>query len=463
MTGLALCLIARNEEALLPGCLRSVEGLVDEVILADTGSTDATVQVARGFGARVLHHPWNDDFADARNAALAGTSQPWILVLDADERLGPGAATAIRQALQDADFDCGALPLFNSNRLDATPEEILDGRARDVEPVLLPRLLRHTPDLAWEGVVHESVAGWITRGARTVRQLPAPILHLGSVPQVRQARSKSGRNLLLLRRRLAAEPAWIAGYEYLAVELFRSGAPEEARQVLEEGWARLARTLVEPGPRPSAITLAQLRAQSQLQEGQGESAIATIQAMRRWGYDHPNLDWVEARVLVAAATRAALPDPAGLTRALSLLDRCLQSGGRLYMEEPIPGIFGFASHMEAGHACLMLGRPGEALVHFDGVLAARPQDTAASLGRAEALVGLRRVQEALVVLEPLLPRSIPDAWILAALAAETLGALQEARRLAAEAVRLKDRPFFVPRRFLLVNRVLGAPVAGSGR
>ena len=67
-------LIARNEAFNLPGCLQSVTGLVDEIIVADTGSTDRTKEVAASLGARVLDFPWCNSFAAARNASIAPAS-----------------------------------------------------------------------------------------------------------------------------------------------------------------------------------------------------------------------------------------------------------------------------------------------------------------------------------------------------------------------------------------------------
>jgi glycosyltransferase involved in cell wall biosynthesis len=84
---LSVCLIARNEESNLPRALRSVREVADEVIVADTGSTDATVEVARQWGASICHFPWCDDFSAARNHAIEQATGDWILWLDADEEL----------------------------------------------------------------------------------------------------------------------------------------------------------------------------------------------------------------------------------------------------------------------------------------------------------------------------------------------------------------------------------------
>ena len=70
MSKLSLCMIVKNEEEMLPACLESVDGIVDEIILVDTGSTDRTLEIAQQFGAKIHHFPWINDFAAARNESI---------------------------------------------------------------------------------------------------------------------------------------------------------------------------------------------------------------------------------------------------------------------------------------------------------------------------------------------------------------------------------------------------------
>ena len=82
-------MIVRDEEDNLPACLASAAGLFDEIVVVDTGSTDRTVEIARRFGARVFDFVWVDDFAAARNAALARATGDYAFWLDADDVLDP--------------------------------------------------------------------------------------------------------------------------------------------------------------------------------------------------------------------------------------------------------------------------------------------------------------------------------------------------------------------------------------
>lgn len=95
--------ITRNEADRIGRCVASMRALCAEVIVLDSGSTDATVEIARGLGARVGHLDWQG-FAAQKNAAIAMAAQPWVLLLDADEWLEASAQATLR-ALFAGDFD----------------------------------------------------------------------------------------------------------------------------------------------------------------------------------------------------------------------------------------------------------------------------------------------------------------------------------------------------------------------
>ena len=103
---LSLCMIVKNEGAVLGQCLESVRGLVDEVIIVDTGSSDKTREIAQHFvgevGGSVVDFTWVDDFSAARNESLKHATGDWILVLDADEVIAQQDHAKIKQAIKKA-------------------------------------------------------------------------------------------------------------------------------------------------------------------------------------------------------------------------------------------------------------------------------------------------------------------------------------------------------------------------
>ena len=90
MGTIALVMIVKDEERCLKRCLDSVRGLVDRMIVVDTGSQDGTREIACRAGAEGYDHTWKNDFAEARNYALSLSDADWNLILDADEYITEG-------------------------------------------------------------------------------------------------------------------------------------------------------------------------------------------------------------------------------------------------------------------------------------------------------------------------------------------------------------------------------------
>lgn len=441
---ISLCLIARDEEQMLPGCLASVAGAVDEIVLVDTGSADRTREIARAAGARVYEQPWRGDFSAPRNEAARHATGDFVLQLDADERLAPGAAGILRAAVMGADWAAAVLPLHNALRLDARPEDVLSGRARHGTPMLLPRLLRNADGLAWEGVIHEAVDGWLVRCRGKGAFVDAPIIHLGHVPEVRAARRKKERNLELLRRRCELEPESATPFAYLAGELMEAGALDEARSVAEQGWA-----LMERQPRERSIhRLAAMRGILALKAGDPARALESAERAEARQGQHPDWHYLRGCALELLAIGAG--PGSGRRRELALdaalaLRAAAASRGRAWHEQFVQGADGLGALVRLGSVLLLAGRPRQALVAFEEVLREVPTEHAARLGRAEAILAGGDAAGALAALEHLLDDA-PDGWLLAAASAQALGAPAEAALFLARARERLGRGFAAPHR-----------------
>src|SRR5437868_5949492 len=100
---LSVCLLTRNEEKNLGRVLGSVAGLADQVVVADTGSTDLTVRLAAELGAHVCQVPWVDDFGAGRDFALSQATGDWILWLNPDEELPASSHAEVRRCTARSD------------------------------------------------------------------------------------------------------------------------------------------------------------------------------------------------------------------------------------------------------------------------------------------------------------------------------------------------------------------------
>jgi len=114
MNPLSVCLVAQNEQENLPRVLQSVQGIADEIIVVDGGSTDRTQEIAREFGARVFFRAFTNH-ADQKNYAASLASQNWIFLLDADEELSEELKESVhRWKERTPQFDVYEMPRLTS-------------------------------------------------------------------------------------------------------------------------------------------------------------------------------------------------------------------------------------------------------------------------------------------------------------------------------------------------------------
>lgn len=217
---LALVMIVRNEARCIERCLRSARPWVDEMLVLDTGSTDATRELAAACGARVFSADWSDDFSAARNRALALTQAPWRLVLDADEWIERGGDTLAALREQAPAF-VGLVTV--SSQFEA------EGGALQQAPSWLPRLL--PAGVQYEGRIHEQPATALPR-----RRLPLEIGHDGYLAASQQG--KTGRNERLLRLALAEQPHDAYLHYQLGKDLEVRARFDEALPLYEEAHRR---------------------------------------------------------------------------------------------------------------------------------------------------------------------------------------------------------------------------------
>ncbi len=222
------CMIVKNEEAYLDGCLRSVFHEVDEIILVDTGSTDGTLTIASRFApkVRIYHYSWHDDFAAARNVSLDRARGRWVLILDADERLNtlgyPGLLTALSR---ESALDAYTVRIRNLS---------FDGEWLTGSFTWAIRFFRRIPGIRFEGAVHERVEPFLVAHGASIREAPFLVDHLGYYVERETWRSKVERNLRIALKQCEKNPNDPYALYYLALSYDQYGEKQKALDTVVE-------------------------------------------------------------------------------------------------------------------------------------------------------------------------------------------------------------------------------------
>ncbi len=187
------CMIVKNEEELLPGCLESIRGWVDDIVVVDTGSTDKTVAIAESYGARVFHQEWEGDFSKHRNYSIGEATGDWVFIIDADERMTDADIPSVRRCLADPQAKIIAVNVLNV------------GGKFDEQVTFLPsvRFFRRELGLRYEGIVHNQLR---IDAKQPVLRTGVTIRHLGYGLSPEKLAAKAARTIELLDKQLAQNP-----------------------------------------------------------------------------------------------------------------------------------------------------------------------------------------------------------------------------------------------------------------
>lgn len=150
MITISLCMIVKNESAVLRRCLDSVSSIADEIIIVDTGSTDDTRKIAGKYTRQVYDYSWKDDFADARNFAFSKATMEYIYTADADEMLDEDN---LRKFMQLKQALLPEIEIVQMKYITQASSNMVYNAKKELRPKLFRRLRTFT----WIDPVHETV------------------------------------------------------------------------------------------------------------------------------------------------------------------------------------------------------------------------------------------------------------------------------------------------------------------
>lgn len=207
---LSVCLIVKDEVDFLEQCILSIKNklgnIVDDIVIADTGSTDGTIELIKKYECSLFEFEWCNDFSKARNFSLEKAKNSWVIVLDADEFI--------------VDIDEGAILKFATKKNRRTLGEInirsySDNDGNSFTEAFVPRIF-NKEKFVYKGVIHELPKLKDGTESKSVK-LPVTAHHKGYINEVAKGRNKADRNIELIKKSLEKEDS-----KYLSLHLAKS-------------------------------------------------------------------------------------------------------------------------------------------------------------------------------------------------------------------------------------------------
>ncbi|MGN6242597.1 MAG: glycosyltransferase [Motilibacteraceae bacterium] len=308
MVSLVAVLIVKDEEAALPRSLPPLLEACDAVVVADTGSSDSSRELASRAGATVVDVPWTGDFSAARNAAaeLAGRRHPvdWVLVVDADEQLSADAQM-LREVLRRQPE--GVAPRFLVRNV-AAP-----GSGREGWTIESSRLYRPS-EMRYAGAAHEQLVdarGELATGPLLPAEVGLLVHHGYANPADDEAKGLRNAELLAAELRNLPEQSPPRRRAALLLDLGRSliasGRRQQALEVLGQAYA-----LDREGP--PGLAAADFMARLLLGAGEHDLVLALTEHLRGHGVQAAYCDHLQGQALVFQGS---------VVEGVSTLERCV--------------------------------------------------------------------------------------------------------------------------------------------
>lgn len=150
MIRISLCMIVKNEEKILARCLDSVADLMDEIIIVDTGSTDATKEIAARYTDKIYDFTWIDDFSAARNFAFSKATKEYIYSADADEVVSKENRERFRALKETLLPEIEIVQMKYGNQMQ-------HGTVYNFDEEYRPKLFKRQREFVWMERIHETV------------------------------------------------------------------------------------------------------------------------------------------------------------------------------------------------------------------------------------------------------------------------------------------------------------------
>lgn len=223
MISISLCMIVKDEDLVLERCLKSIEDLVDEIVIVDTGSKDKTKEIAYKFTDKVYDFKWVDDFSVARNYSYSKATKDYILWMDADDVIFEEDRKKFKKLKETLDKSVDSVTMKYNVSFDSDGNVTFSYRRH--------RLVKRSKNFKWEGACHNLL---VVSGKLLDSDIG--IAH-------KKLKARSDRNLKIYQNRIKKGDKFVArDIFYYANELYDHKLYEEALLYydkllnMDEGW-----------------------------------------------------------------------------------------------------------------------------------------------------------------------------------------------------------------------------------
>lgn len=192
MLPISVCIIAKNEEQHIKECLEALKPYHYEIVLADTGSTDRTIEIASAYTEHIYHYDWTEDFSAARNFVINKATHDWILSIDCDELVEQIDQDLLQKYMTQFPENAGRILIRN---------RLTENGQISYEQVRVTRFFNRKY-FHFEGSIHEQVEKRLSASPKLVFSAPITVLHTGYDGSEEEMRRKSLRNIKLLEQEL---------------------------------------------------------------------------------------------------------------------------------------------------------------------------------------------------------------------------------------------------------------------
>ncbi|MDE7326701.1 MAG: glycosyltransferase [Lachnospiraceae bacterium] len=264
MPTISLCMIVKNEEMHIARCLDSVAGLVEEIIVVDTGSTDRTLEIVSDYTSKVYSYPWNDDFSEARNVSFSKATMDYCMWMDADDILEETERDKFLKLKQSLSPDTDMVMMkYNTS---------FDEAGKPSFSYFRERWIRNCAQYRFVGAVHEVI---VPSGKVVYSDIAITHKKMGA--------GDPDRNLNIYRK-MIADGKYLDPRQqyYYGRELYYHKQYGEAISVLEQF------LLLSEGWIENKIEACSICADCYYQMGEEQTALNTL--LRSMGFDRPRAE-----------------------------------------------------------------------------------------------------------------------------------------------------------------------------